>query len=72
MKGLVVVGLWALAGCYLGGAVERITGLGMTFPVLAAFVVAGIYLGVRITRATRSANVIPMLPAVEQNERLAA
>jgi hypothetical protein len=72
MKGLLVVVLWALAGSYVGGLIERVTGLGMTFPVLAAFVVAGMYLAVRITRATRSATVTHMLRAADPNERLAA
>ena len=38
MKALVVLGLWALSGSYVGGLVERVTGLGVTLPVLAAFV----------------------------------
>ena len=53
MKALVVLGLWALSGSYVGGLVERVTGLGVTLPVLAAFVVAGIYLAVRIALAAR-------------------
>jgi hypothetical protein len=48
MKGLVVVGLWVVSGSYFGSVAERVTGLGVTIPVLAAFSVAGIYLGVRI------------------------
>lgn len=72
MKGLLVVVLWALAGSYLGGLIERVTGLGMTLPMLLAFLVAGVYLAVRITRAAKSPTVIHMLPAAEKNERLAA
>jgi hypothetical protein len=53
MKALVVLGLWALSGSYVGGLVERVTGLGVTLPLLAAFVVAGIYLAVRISLAAR-------------------
>ena len=56
MKALVVVGLWALSGSYVGGLVERVTGLGLTLPVLAAFVVAGTYLAVRIALSARPAN----------------
>ena len=37
----------------LNDLVERVTGLGVTLPVLAAFVVAGIYLAVRIALAAR-------------------
>ena len=53
MKALVVVGLWALSGSYVGGLVERVTGLGIALPVLAAFVVAGTYLAVRIALTAR-------------------
>jgi hypothetical protein len=48
MRVLVVIGLWIVSGSYLGGVIERVTGLGLTIPVLAAFAVAGIYLGFRI------------------------
>ena len=72
MKGLLVVVLWALAGSYVGGLIERVTGLGITFPVLAAFVVAGIYLAVRITRATGPATVTHILRAADPDERLVA
>jgi uncharacterized membrane protein len=72
MKALLVVGLWAFTGWYVGGAVEQVTGLGLAIPVLAAFAVAGIYLAVRIVRAARSANVSPMPLAADPVERLAA
>ena len=72
MKGLIVFGLWTIAGWDLGGTVEWFTGLRMTFPVLAAFVVVGIYLAVRIRRTTRSTNVSRILPVAEPDERLAA
>ncbi len=58
MKALLVVFLWALAGSGIGGAVERITGLGMSIPVLVAFTVVGLCLGLRIMLATRSASVV--------------
>ena len=72
MKPLLVAVLWVLAGSYFGGLVERVTGLGMTLPVLAVFAICGVYLAVRIARTPRSAAAIGMLPAVEQDERLAA
>jgi hypothetical protein len=37
MKPLLVAVLWVLAGSYFGGLVERVTGLGMTLPVLAVW-----------------------------------
>ena len=40
--------LWALAGLYVGNLVERLTGIGLTTAVMAAFAVAGIYLAVRL------------------------
>jgi hypothetical protein len=71
-EALVVVVLWTLAGSYVGGLVERVTGLGMTLPVLAAFMVVGIYLAVRIARVPRSATVTPILRSADQDECLAA
>jgi hypothetical protein len=56
MKGLIVVGLWVVSGGYFGSVVERVTGLGLTIPVLAAFAVAGIYLGLRVMRGGASMN----------------
>jgi hypothetical protein len=56
MKGLVVIGLWVVSGSYFGSVVERVTGLGMTLPVLAAFAIAGIYLGLRIRTGGASTN----------------
>jgi hypothetical protein len=72
MKPLLVAVLWVLAGSYFGGLVERVTGLGMTLPVLAAFAICGCYLALRIARTPRSTAVISILPAGEQDERLAA
>jgi hypothetical protein len=72
MKGLLVVVLWSLAGSYVGGLAERVTGLGLMLPILAAFGVAGIYLAVRIARAARSAPVVRLIADQEHNERLAA
>ena len=72
MKPLLVAVLWVLAGSYFGGLVERVTGLGMTLPVLAVFAICGVYLAVRISRTPLSAAAIGILPAVEQDERLAA
>ena len=72
MKALIVVGLWALSGSYFGGLVERITGLGLTLPVLAAFLATGTYLGIRIALAKRSANGSRVLTAAGPNQRLTA
>ncbi len=72
MKGLLVVGLWVVAGWQAGYVLEQVTGLGVAIPVLAAFAVAGLYLGIRITRAARSANVVPRPPAADPDKRLAA
>ena len=72
MKSLLVAVLWVLAGSYFGGLVERVTGLGMTLPVLAAFAICGCYLALRIARTPRSTAVISILPAGEQDDRLAA
>jgi hypothetical protein len=72
MKPLLVAVLWVLAGSYVGGLIERVTGLGMTLPVLAAFAICGIYLAFRIARETRTTTAIGILPAPEQDERLAA
>jgi hypothetical protein len=54
MKALAVIGLWALSGSYVGGLLERVTGLGLTIPVLAAFSVVGLYLAVRIATSGAS------------------
>ena len=56
MKGLIVIGLWIVSGSYFGNLVERVTGFGVTIPVLAAFAVAGIYLGLRILMGRASTN----------------
>lgn len=72
MKPLLVAVLWVLAGSYFGGLVERVTGLGMTLPVLAVFAICGCYFALRIARAPRSTAAIGILPAAEQDERLAA
>ena len=72
MKPLLVALLWVLAGTYAGRLVERVTGLGMTLPVLAVFAICGCYLALRIARTPRSTAVISILPAGEQDERLAA
>jgi hypothetical protein len=72
MKGLLVIVLWALAGSYVGGLIERVTGLGLTVPVMAAFAVAGIYLAARIARATRPATVTHIHRAADPGERIAA
>ena len=72
MKSLLVAVLWVLAGIYVGVLVERVTGLGMAFPVLAVFAVCGFYLALRIARVPESPAAIGMLPAAEQDERLAA
>ena len=79
MKALLVVILWALAGSGIGGAVERMTGLGITTPILVAFVVIGVGLAVRIMRATKAAPVIRLplgadrMPiAAERDDRLTA
>jgi hypothetical protein len=72
MKALFVVVLWALAGSYFGGLLERVTGLALTVPMLLGFLVAGIYLAVRITRTATSAAVVEMHPTAEQSDRLAA
>jgi hypothetical protein len=72
MKEFAVVGLWALAGCYVGGGVERITGLATMFSVLAAFAVVGIYLGIRVMLATRSAKLSRVLRAADPGTPLTA
>ncbi len=72
MKPLLVAVLWVLAGSYFGGLVERVTGLGMTLPVLAVFAICGFYLALRIARTPRSTTSISVLPAADQDERLAA
>jgi hypothetical protein len=72
MKGLLVVVLWALAGSYFGGLVERVSGLAVTVPMMLGFLVAGIYLAVRITRTATSAAVIELHSTAEQSDRLAA
>ena len=72
MKALLVVGLWVVAGWDAGHALEQVTGLWVTIPVLLAFAVAGLYLGIRITRAARSATLIPRPPAADPDTRPAA
>lgn len=72
MKGLLVVVLWALAGSYFGGLIERVSGLAVMVPMMLGFLAAGIYLAVRITRTATSATVIDLQPTAEQSDRLAA
>lgn len=72
MKPLLVAVLWVLAGGYFGGLLERVTGLGMTLPVLGVFAICGFYLAFRIAHGTRTTTVISVLPAPGQDERLAA
>ena len=68
MKPLLVIVLWALAGLYVGNLVERLTGIGLTTAVMAAFAVAGIYLAVRIAHTTTPASG-PAIPSAESDGR---
>ena len=72
MKPLLVAVLWVLAGGYFGLLVQRVTGFGMTLPVLAVFAICGFWLALRIARAPRSTAAISHLPAADQDRRLAA
>lgn len=72
MKPVLVAVLWVLAGGYFGGLVERVTGLGMTLPVLSVFAICGFYLAFQIARATKPTTAMQIIPATDQDERLAA
>jgi hypothetical protein len=71
MKGLLIIGLWALAGSGVGASVTLVTDLAVTFPVTVAFVILGIYLSVRTLRSQAAANVSLGPPAVDPSERVA-
>jgi hypothetical protein len=72
MEGLLAVVLWTLAGSYLGGLIERVSGLAVTVPMMRGFPVAGVCLAVRITRTATSAAVVQLHPTSEQIARLTA
>jgi putative lipase involved disintegration of autophagic bodies len=72
MKALFVIGLWTFVGWNVGGAVETVTGLSVTIPMLAAFAVAGAYLAVRILHTSTRSGTAALTSTAGQDERLAA